>query len=242
MTGKSEEILANPVWHALTTTHARFAVRAPRARRYPGEVAPFGGTRDNSAESFRQLLSQLGAGEAIYVMGDAVPALPNLTLEERIPGLQMTLSAWDESVRTEEHDGGMVRLTHIDAPEMVALTAVAFPGFFRARTCDMGAYFGVRLNGELIAMAGERMALPGYREISAVCTHPAHTGKGYAARLVSRLVHSHAAAGLQSFLHVTIANQRAIELYNRLGFEATRDVYFNRVSASRATAVEIAET
>jgi predicted GNAT family acetyltransferase len=95
---------------------------------------------------------------------------------------------------------------------MVDLTTLAFPGFFRARTCEMGNYYGIREGGQLIAMAGERMALPGSREISGVCTHPAHRGKGYAAELVVHLMREHADAGLQSFLHVSSANTPAINL------------------------------
>jgi predicted GNAT family acetyltransferase len=110
---------------------------------------------------------------------------------------------------------------------MVALTNVAFPGFFRPRTHVLGQYFGIEADGQLIAMAGERLALPGYREISAVCTHPAHTGKGHAAALVQHLIRIHAAAGLRSFLHAGQANHRAIALYERLGFTRTRPILFH---------------
>jgi GNAT superfamily N-acetyltransferase len=107
-------------------------------------------------------------------------------------------------------------MTPDDAPAMVALTDLAFPGFFRARTHEMGAYYGIRIGNELIAMAGERLAVPGFREISAVVTHPAHTGHGYATLLVNRLLQDHAAAGLQSFLHVTerkLARHRYLQAY-----------------------------
>src|SRR5260370_438930 len=104
-----------------------------------------------------------------------------------------------------------------DEPDMVALTDLAFPGFFRARTYEMGTYYGIRINNELVAMAGERLAVPGFREISAVVTHPEHAGKGYATLLMNRLLHDHAAVGLQSFLHVKEQNPRAIAIYRRIG-------------------------
>jgi ribosomal protein S18 acetylase RimI-like enzyme len=116
-----------------------------------------------------------------------------------------------------------------DSPDMVALTDAAFPGFFRNRTYTLGHYFGIHVDGTLVAMAGERVALPGYREISAVCTLPGHTGKGYAAHLLRHILQFHVAAGLRSFLHVAGANQRAIELYERLGFEKSQRIIFNRI-------------
>ena len=123
-------------------------------------------------------------------------------------------------------------LAAADVPAMIHLTDVAFPTFFRPRTHTLGDYFGIHHDGELVAMAGERIALPGFREISALCTHPAHTGKGYAAHLLHHLMRHHAAQGLKSFLHVSGSNSRAIALYERLGFTTTRTVIareFSRV-------------
>jgi predicted GNAT family acetyltransferase len=115
-------------------------------------------------------------------------------------------------------------MTPEDGPAMVALTDLAFPGFFRSRTYEMGAYYGIRINNELAAMAGERLAVPGFREISAVVTHPAHTGRGYATLLMNRLLQDHAAAALKSFLHVSEHNSRAIAIYQRMGFVVLRSV------------------
>ena len=124
---------------------------------------------------------------------------------------------------------GIVPLSSANAPEMVALTDLAFPGFFRSRTCEMGSYYGVRSNGELIAMGGERITLDGYPEISGVCTHPAYRGKGYAANLIWHLVRNHRREGLVSWLHVSAENHHAIELYLRLGFTVARKVKLHRL-------------
>ena len=117
---------------------------------------------------------------------------------------------------------------------MVALTDVAFPGFFRSRTCEMGSYFGVRSEGRLIAMGGERLKLDGalksYPEISGVCTHPDHRGKGYAENLIWHLVKNHRRDGLVSWLHVSATNDRAIQLYLRMGFVEARRVILHRIS------------
>ena len=116
---------------------------------------------------------------------------------------------------------------------MVDLTTLAFPGFFRRRTYLMGVYYGMHIDGALVAMAGERMALPNYREVSGVCTHPAHTGKGFAATLITYLMHEHAASGLISLLHVGAANARAIALYRRLGFSVRKETAIHPISRLR---------
>jgi predicted GNAT family acetyltransferase len=109
-------------------------------------------------------------------------------------------------------------LSEADVPEMVALTALTHPGPFRSQTYTLGTYLGVRVGGRLAAMAGQRMHVPGYREISAVCTHPDFQGRGYARMLVSRLVAETFDRGLVPFLHVEEANERAQALYVGLGF------------------------
>jgi predicted GNAT family acetyltransferase len=114
---------------------------------------------------------------------------------------------------------------------MLALTTVAFPGFFRSQTCRMGPYFGIRetsptgptLAGTLVAMAGERMNIhlpgqPPFHEISGVCTLPQYRGRGYAAALITHILCQHRAAGQRSYLHVSAGNTGAIQLYRRLGF------------------------
>jgi predicted GNAT family acetyltransferase len=105
-----------------------------------------------------------------------------------------------------------------DVPEMLALTKLTKPGPFARRTREMGDYFGIRVNGELIAMAGERLHLPGHTEISAVCTHPDHLGHGFATALITRLMERIRNRGEQAFLHVRADNTRAVALYERLGF------------------------
>jgi len=121
-------------------------------------------------------------------------------------------------------------LSNADAPEMVALTTLAFPGFFRSRTCEMGTYYGIRSEGQLIAMGGERLTINGYPEISGICTHPAHRGKGYAAAIMWQLARDHRRDGLISWLHVSATNSRAIELYERMGFREVRTIMLHRIS------------
>ena len=213
--------LENLPWRALHTEHARFAICAPRARKYPADVTPFAGLADHSLDSLRQLAELMHPGETTYIIGSAPPVVPGLIRGEPVPTLQMIPP---DQIAPDDDESSVVPLSRQDAPAMVELTDLAFPGFFRPRTCEMGAYFGIRVGGELVAMGGERLAVPGYREISGVVTRPGHTGRGYAARLIERLLRTHAGAGLRSFLHVTCANTRAIALYRHLGFTVSGEV------------------
>jgi predicted GNAT family acetyltransferase len=101
---------------------------------------------------------------------------------------------------------------------MVELTALTKPGPFGKRTHELGYYVGIRDNGKLVAMAGERLKVPGYTEVSAVCTHPDHLGKGYAGALMLEVMRAIRERGETPFLHVRSNNARAIGIYERLGF------------------------
>jgi ribosomal protein S18 acetylase RimI-like enzyme len=231
-----EHLFSNPFWHALKTEQAGIAIGAGLARRYSADVIPFGALEDANPQAMIALRDLLAPGEAIYVTGDRLPHIDDLVHLNELPGWQMHFAAEASAdLPSEQPTTVQVRvLSAFDAPAMVALTGVAFPGFFRSRTHELGRYYGIHIEGNLVAMAGERVALPGFREISAVCTHPAHTGRGYAAVLIQHLLRTHSAAGLGSFLHVAGANRRAINLYERIGFTKTRPILFHRLRRSYA--------
>jgi ribosomal protein S18 acetylase RimI-like enzyme len=171
------------------------------------------------------LAELLAPAERVYLIGAQPQATKNLQVGPALDCFQMLLPAAlhaNAAANAAPTDTPILRMTPEDAPAMVALTDLAFPGFFRPRTHEMGTYYGIRINDELVAMAGERLAVPGFHEISAVVTHPAHTGKGYATLLMNRLLQDHAAAGLKSFLHVSERNSRAIAIYQRMGFVVLR--------------------
>jgi predicted GNAT family acetyltransferase len=119
-----------------------------------------------------------------------------------------------------------VRLTQADVPEMLALTELTKPGPFGSRTHEMGDYFGICRTGVLAAMAGERLRMPGYTEISAVCTRPEHLGKGYASALIEMLAKRICIRGEVPFLHVRSTNVRAIQVYERLGFRKRASFHY----------------
>ena len=227
MTDLPESLFANPVWSALRTKHRHFTLNAGDACRYPADVAPFAAVASPSADALLQLHSLLAPGESVWIVGESYPQPAKLAFEQTLLCLQMVLPA---ELVPPASTIEILPLSNDHAPEMVALTDLAFPGFFRSRTCEMGSYFGIRSNGQLIAMGGERLTLEGYPEISGICTHPDHRGKGYAESLIWHLVRNHRREGLVSWLHVSATNQRAIDLYRRMGFTEVRRVTLNLVS------------
>jgi GNAT superfamily N-acetyltransferase len=226
-----EDIFVNPIWHALKTRQSRFAQDAGEACRYLTDVAPFAAVGSHGEEASRQLHSLLKPHEIVYSMGEPPVEVPGLKVPGTVPGLQMVFpeSSPDGHTRLRRPEIEISRLSCKDAADMVELTTIAFPGYFRIRTCEMGTYYGVRVDGRLVSMAGERFAFDRYVEVSGVCTHPEHTGKGYAAALITRLLEDHRRKGWLSCLHLSASNQRALDLYKRLGFVVNREVNFNKV-------------
>ncbi|HEX5236543.1 MAG TPA: GNAT family N-acetyltransferase [Silvibacterium sp.] len=227
----------NPVWHALETRQRRFAQYAGEACRFAAEVAPFAAVGNRTEDASRQLLSLLRPSEVVYTMGEAPVEIPGLTVEGTLAGSQMMFPENSEIIEPGHKESaheqiGLAKLSCAHATEMVELTEIAFPGYFRIRTCEMGTYYGVRIGGRLVSMAGERFAFDRYVEISGVCTHPEHRGKGYAAALITRLLLDHRRNGWLSCLHTAAANKRAIAIYERLGFMVSREVNFHRVIGS----------
>jgi predicted GNAT family acetyltransferase len=223
-----ERLFANPTWHALQSKHQKFAKCAGDACRYPADVGPLAAIGAPGVEPMLQLSSLLKASESVWIIGKEYSEVAGLVREETLECLQMVLPD-DASVPDTEAE--IVKLTDANAGEMVALTTLAFPGFFRQRTCEMGSYYGVRSpSGELIAMGGGRLKLEGFTEISAVCTHPDFRGLGLAAGIIWQVGREHRKEGVVSWLHVASANRRAQELYLRMGFAEIRRVTLHRVS------------
>lgn len=232
--------LDNPIFNALGTCQAHFAVQHDLLRSFPMEVTPLGGFRETSDEALDSLRGFLAAGGALGILfHDKIGEAPGLETVLNAPLLQMILE--NESYLppyAKQHE--FIELGEADSPEMVALTALTKPGPFGTRTHEMGTYLGIRKEGKLVAMAGERMKLPRYTEISAVCTHPDHLGHGYAGFLMTILAEQIRGRGEVPFLHVRPENTRAIGLYERLGF--TKRLFYHyavfRASGAARGAVE----
>jgi ribosomal protein S18 acetylase RimI-like enzyme len=225
MSNLPKNLFSNPVWHALQMPHRHFAISNGDACRYSADVTPFVAVAEPTATALQSLHSLLIPGEQVWLIAEERPS-GEFVCDKTLECLQMVLP---DNIAPPELTSDIVPLSCADAPAMVALTDLAFPGFFRIRTCEMGSYYGIHSGGELIAMGGERMKLDGYTEISGVCTHPAHRGKGFAASLIWHLARKHRHEGVVPWLHVSATNQHAIDLYLRLGFTISHTVKVHRI-------------
>jgi ribosomal protein S18 acetylase RimI-like enzyme len=214
--------LDNAVWHALSTDHQRFAEASGTARRYLPDVSVFGAVGEPGEEAWRDLAALVGPGGHAVLFRAEIPEPPSgWTRLGGGAGHQMVLG---ELATVDVPDAR--RLGAADVGEMLALVELTRPGPFAVRTVELGHYYGVFDRGALVAMAGERLHFPGYCEISAVCTHPDHRGRGLAAGLTAIVARGIRARGEHAFLHHAVENHPARRVYEALGFEFRREVGF----------------
>jgi GNAT superfamily N-acetyltransferase len=226
-------LLDNPVWHALSTEQSALAQGNGIAKRFPLDVAPFGGLIDQSAAAY-EALEEMFPGAVTALALDAEPILPaNWKMVHSGEMYQMICEA-----PAYADDKPIFRtLTNADVPEMLALTKLTEPGPFLPRTIELGAYLGIFDAGYLVAMAGERLHLTGFTEISAVCTHPQYRGRGYGNALLSALISRITQRGETPILHVRTENLTAVRLYEKLGFHVRAQLHLAIIKYRAASAV-----
>jgi ribosomal protein S18 acetylase RimI-like enzyme len=213
--------LDNIIWKALTTRQDRFAESNGQARRFMPEVSPLAGFPEATAAGYKSLAGMVSPRGTIGVFLDApYQPHPGWSLVAGAPMPEMVHEGADAPLArsSSSSDPEILELSAADSPDMLELTALTKPGPFGKRTHELGTYLGIRREGKLVAMAGERLKVPGYTEVSAVCTHPDHTGHGYARILMMEVMQRIRSRGETPCLHVREDNVRAIELYERLGF------------------------
>ena len=213
-------LLDNPVWSALTTDQANLAQGGPLAKRFPRDVAPFAAMPDQSRAAYRELEETL-AGEVAALALDTPPILPaNWSMVLSGEMYQMVFEAQPPA----QPNMSLRKLSIADVPEMLALTKLTEPGPFLPRTIELGSYFGIYDSGLLVAMAGERLKLTGYTEVSAVCTHPDYRGRGYSNALMSAVMAGIMNRGQIPFLHLKTENP-ALLLYQKMGFRVRAQLH-----------------
>jgi ribosomal protein S18 acetylase RimI-like enzyme len=214
----------NPVWQALSSHQAHFNMGSNSLMFFPANVSPFVGMQHWDERDWPELMNNLPANRPFSVMIARQVQLPeNLEIVFTCPLYQMCCFKLIPSFNR-----GLVirKLGYEDVPQMLDLTSRTKPGPFLEKTIDMGGYYGIFEQGMLVSLAGERLRLNGFTEISAICTDPSRLGRGYASVLTSHVAQSIFVSGEIPFLHVKTDNLRAIEVYRRVGFEVRTEVYF----------------
>lgn len=209
-----EAQLDNPAYSALCGAHARFAQVSGRARRYRLDVAPFLGLPSPpSAQDWQDATSLIAPGAYTAVRYSGAEPPDPWTAVDRFDLVQMI----GERVTATDCPEALP-LGEADVAEVLELVSQTEPGPFLERTIELGDYLGIRREGVLVAMAGERFRLDGWTEISAVCTRADHRGRGFASQLIGALMLSIQLRLQRAFLHVLSTNTGAIRLYEQLGF------------------------
>lgn len=215
--------LDNPFFSALSTLHRQFALGEGGVLRYPADVAPFLGLADAQVPVAEALTALVVEGDSALLLGIAPATVPaGWELQPLDTLVQMTC----EQTLAVPDGPDIVELGPAQRADLLALTALVYPHYFRARTMELGRYLGMYVDGRLAAITGERLGAPGWREMSAICTHPDFLGRGYARRLTAFLGNDTLGRGDVPFLHVSPANARALRLYEAMGYRERRRIPF----------------
>lgn len=225
-----EHVLDNPAWNALISGNENLHLGNDHIRYFDWSVSPFVGFKDNTKENFLELYESAPEGRVfLFVAPNEMEIPAPWKLLDRVRGNQMVYEPGVDFKQTAE----LTTLTQEHVPQMLSLTKLTNPGPFAERTIDFGHYRGIFENDDLAAMAGQRLNAFNYAEVSAVCTHPDHTGKGYARQLLIHQINRIRAAGEIPYLHVRSDNERAIKVYESMGFVTRCNVWFSPIQKAK---------
>jgi GNAT superfamily N-acetyltransferase len=218
---ENDKKLDNPVWHSLNETHKKFSLTYNNLKCYKVQFCPFGGFE--SGDSISKYMDEYAKLiDNFFIVGDKPDFPAKLALIKELVCLQMVVERKiDVEIREE-----IIKLGDAYHKELFDLVNLVQPGYFKSKTMLLGDYYGILKNGMLVSLAGERMKINDCTEVSAVVTHPGHTGKGYAKQLIGYTVNKIFDKNNLPFLHVTETNTGAIKLYDKLGFVTRRKISF----------------
>jgi predicted GNAT family acetyltransferase len=216
------EMLDNPIWHALSSYQKNFAIENSHAKILQADIGLFCAIQTPNAQSFEALQGLLLENHATTALFSAQELEFPTGLEclRTLEILQMVCQNLKPSKNLEIEE-----LTSQDVPAMLELVQIAKPGPFARRTIELGQYWGIRVNQQLVAMTGERLHLPGFREVSSVCTHPDFQRQGFAQALIAKVCQDIVARDEIPFLHVMSGNTGAAKMYEQLGFTVRQKLH-----------------
>ncbi len=215
-----EHPLDNVAWNSLTSRHRHLGVIGKKAAKYRTQVSMIAGIMENTEEAYAELAEMSEPGIPIALIGNDPPEdHPDWMIGRRGEAYQMVI---ETPIKYDEKE--FVSLTPKDVPEMMKLIELTQPGPFSPGTIEMGDYVGIKVDGKLVAMGGERMKPEGHTEVSGICTHPDHRGKGYAKAITGYVTNAILERGEVPFLHAFTSNTPAIRLYEKLGYKKRRKV------------------
>lgn len=218
--------LNNPAWYSLTEIHQPFAIGTDEIKKYQRSIAPWVGYISSNKNILREIDPFIEQEEGVYFF-DELPALPtNYILETELLCQQMICTT---EIKTVTDNTVIEKMEDDAASEIETLINLVQPGYYNPGTRLMGEYYGIRENGQLVALAGERMRMNGFTEVSGVVTRPGYTGRGYARQLVACVTNKNLEAGIIPFLHVAQTNEKAIKLYGHLGFVNRRFIMVKKI-------------
>jgi ribosomal protein S18 acetylase RimI-like enzyme len=215
-----KQLLDNITWHTLAGEHARHSEGGATARRYAKGFSPILGFADPKDPDFEALREHCAVGESFYTDGWSGPIPAGWRLDVESTMFKMV---WEAPIPEADPAPDAERLDPFHAQDALELATLTHPGPYAIRTIELGQYFGFFEGNRLVAMAGERMCAHPLREISGVCTHPEFQGRGFARRLVLKLVRRMMERRETPFLHVMRDNVNARGLYERMGFRNYRE-------------------
>ncbi|MCP2027340.1 ribosomal protein S18 acetylase RimI-like enzyme [Flavobacterium sp. HSC-32F16] len=220
-----ENKLDNPVWNSLHESHEKYALDYNGTQFYNPDYCPFGGFSEyestlKSADEYASLC------ENFFIVGEKPKISDTLKINKELVCLQMIIHKKPQI----NFDSEIIKLTEEHSEELVNLVNLVQPEYFKSKTFSLGSYYGIFNNGKLVSIAGERMNMNNFTEVSAIITHPDNTGKGYAKQLTSHVVNTIFDEGKIPFLHVVETNMGAIKLYEKLGFITRRKMSFWNIS------------
>ena len=221
MTTVEENKLDNPVWYSLLENHQEFAVDYDTIKFYHPDYGPFGGFINvkNTATSTQEYSVLI---DNFFIVGEKPEIADTLKIAKELVCLQMVVN---EKIQLPI-DVEIVKLTEDHNEILCDLVNLVQPGYFKNKTIMLGDYYGIFKDNQLVAITGERMKMNSFTELSAIITHPDHTGKGYAKQLITHVVNAIFDQGKIPFLHVAENNSGAIALYEKLGFTTRRKMSF----------------